>query len=265
MPGYLGSSIATTFLPAGSALAILESGASEAVLSKSADYTLVLTDRTAVIRATDDMILTLPDATAAGNGFFINFEAAGGALTLRSAGSDTINGVTADVIVPDGGWGSIVSNGADYLAKIHQPTISTNVTAYTLYGSSEDRAILALDTAFTTTKPNQQVNFSGNLNIEASHNSMLYIKIDGTEVGSGDTAGIRFHGIAPFNYDRDNANTMFIVSFQYTGIVASVGAHTLTIHARGDPATLGLNGVVSDSNIDYNERGSSNIRIEVKA
>jgi hypothetical protein len=68
------------------------------LLSKSANYTLLTTDRGNVVKSTATMTLTLPTVASAGNGFSFWVWNSSGVLTIDPNGSETIEGATTKVV-----------------------------------------------------------------------------------------------------------------------------------------------------------------------
>lgn len=96
------------------------------VIAKSAAYTVLVTENTAIFNCTAaPWTLTLPTVASAGNGFyFFVFNNGSDTITLDGDAAEQINGV-ATVAVPQNCFATVFCNGSAWLALISKSTSAT--------------------------------------------------------------------------------------------------------------------------------------------
>ena len=106
-------------------------------VSKSAGYTVAVTDRGKLITCTTTLELELPAAATAGAGFMFYVKAKDGAVTLDPNGTENINGSSTSQVVPDGSTVLVVCDGAGWqtgfngLATLLSPVFQTSLSVST--------------------------------------------------------------------------------------------------------------------------------------
>lgn len=101
-------------------------------VAKSAEYTVLTTDRGKVIDCTAALELNLPAAATAGAGFMFWVKANGGAVTLDPDSTENINGSSTSLVVPNGSTvlvactGTAWHTGLNGLATLLSPAFQTS-------------------------------------------------------------------------------------------------------------------------------------------
>lgn len=93
------------------------------VVSKTANYTVLTTDKSNLIRCTSTLTLSLTAAASLGDGFTFTVEASGATVTIDPNGSETINGATT-LTVNDGEFASVFCNGSAFYAAVYPDSLS---------------------------------------------------------------------------------------------------------------------------------------------
>lgn len=84
------------------------------VLSKSSNYTIASSDRGALVSVTASATITLPDASAVGDGWAVTiYNASSADVTIDGASTQTINGELT-LVLRGGAWAIITSDGANW-------------------------------------------------------------------------------------------------------------------------------------------------------
>lgn len=181
---------------------------------------------------------------------------------IANSGSSTF--LTADEIIPGEGISVTPSgNGSLILSAAPPRNVFNHVSGAFVYGNSTDTQITALDTPFSTEKADQDIVVRIMLNCETDHDGVIYVKVDGTEIGSHtDAAGSRTVGLSPCVLDTDMGTSMTSNFIQLRTTVSSVGSHLLTVHRRGSTSQVYLNRTANDANNVGSERTASNVSID---
>lgn len=93
------------------------------VISKTANYTVLTTDKSNLIRCTSTLTLSLTAAASLGDGFTFTVEASGATVTIDPNGSETINGAST-LTVNDGEFASVFCNGSAFYAAVYPAALS---------------------------------------------------------------------------------------------------------------------------------------------
>lgn len=110
-------------------------------VTKSADYTAVLTDQNAVISFSAAATLTLTAAATLGANWHIQVIADGGAVVIDPSGTETINGATT-LTIPKGSSATVFCNGSSFVAEVvDRPSYAVKTANYTAVGADRNATL----------------------------------------------------------------------------------------------------------------------------
>lgn len=101
--------------------------ATMSVAAKNSAFNLLASDRGKTLRIIGSCTGSLPAASSVGNDFAVYFRTAGGVLTLDPDGTDQIEGVNANYVIPDGCSGRIVCTGTAWMVNRDLDVIAVTV------------------------------------------------------------------------------------------------------------------------------------------
>lgn len=231
--------------------------ASPATLAKTANYTILTTDKNKVIlvdATSGDLVITLPTVASATSGFRVSvqkIDASANTVTVDGNGSETIDGAANYVLTERYDVVSVITNGTTWYTQVKVssvPVFGLGASAYQSTGTSlpsdTDTAISfnqeeydELDCHSTSVNPSRfTFDFDGRISVVASVNFgtsangdyVITIKKNGTDViGYNEwlfTSGAANAKLSlPDTYDVSNGDYIEVFAKQRSGGTATTG------------------------------------------
>lgn len=198
-----------------------------AYASQSGNYTALLGDTGTTQRFTAAATLTLTAAATLGAGWKMDVVGNGGAVTIDPNGSETINGLTTQ-IVPDGSTATIICDGSNFF-------FSSRPTGWQFIEKRDFSAASAVD--FTNLSPFQRIRLTGYITFSVAADLALRFSTDnGSSFISTSSYGwqILVGASTAAGAARTNPDTFIILSspsptiIQFTTVIDNMNSSSIS-------------------------------------
>ncbi len=223
--------------------------------SKSADYTVIATDRGKLIDCTADLTLSLTAAATLGAGFLFTVKANGGTVTIDPDGTEQIdggdtktilNGESALITCDGSGFHTAIQSGG-VLKKMH---VLTSETDYVRSSTSEGNVSDALQ--FTPVSANSRFVFIATFQLyvkdtAGGDNSQAILKLSFYDQANTAYTALNttYHGLN--NVSPNGSGDVNILS-TFFNTTAEAGRECVAYGANGDEVYVRLRGSSAGSN-----------------